>query len=141
MSFDLFWRILWVALLGALFVYALRDLRRGRSRFGGAVYSRDAQPVEYWFSVLLPLLFSPLLLLALFLPGEPLPLAYLSNIMIATIPAFWVVRALQTGRAGVAQVEFERALGPREYWLILGFTAAGAALMAGLGLLGLLTTA
>ena len=104
----------------------------GHARYGDFVYRRSEEPVPYWFTVLFPPSAIFLLSLALITDMGENDFRFdqaASWSLWTTLFGFGLIRALQTGRAGVGRVHFARDEEPREYWIIVLLYAAVEVLM------------
>jgi hypothetical protein len=122
------------AALAAVFILCLGFVSyriwAGHARYGDFVYKRSEEPVPYWFTVLLPPAAFFLLSLALIVDMGEKDFRFdqaVSWSLWTTLFGFGLIRALQTGRAGVGRASFARREEPREYWaIVLLYTAAEA---------------
>jgi hypothetical protein len=107
-------------------------IRAGHARYGDFVYRRSEQPAPYWFTTLFPPAAVFLLSLALTTSMGEDDLRFDQGVswsLWTILFGFGLIRALQTGSAGVGRVGFARSEEPREYWMIVFLYAAAEALV------------
>jgi hypothetical protein len=119
------------AALAAVFILCLGfvfyRVRIGHVRYGDFVYRRSDEPAPYWFTVLFPPVAVVLLSMALAVDMGDNDFRFDQTVswsLWAILFGFGLIRALQTGRAGVGRVCFARPEEPREYWIIVLLYAA-----------------
>jgi hypothetical protein len=119
-----------IILIGVMTIAAIgiagAELRSGRIGWGDRAYDRHSQPAEYWFQLLSLLIFVPAIyavMLFKHLTGHDgyIPLM---PVLFTIVGVFWLVRGLQTGVTGIADLELERRSDPSLYWTFLALVAA-----------------
>jgi hypothetical protein len=108
--------------------FALRSLKTGQ--IGWTRYDRHTQPAEYWFHFLTLVAFVPLIFAVMLFDQLSGQVGYIPVMpfVFAAMAGFWLVRSLQTGVTGLADLELERDIDPHLYWIFIGLTAAFLAL-------------
>jgi hypothetical protein len=112
----------------------VRALRSGEWWLGKGKYERGGQPAEYWFHVVFSVLTIPMLAWSAASLGEGRDdtrvWQFFFPFFVGLPAAFWLVRSLQTGSTGIADLVFEREQEPKEFWTFILFHLALIALAA-----------
>jgi hypothetical protein len=128
---------LMIALLGLFILFegfvVGRALFTGRRGFREHVTHRDDDPTQFWAMTCLSALTIPASawLIWRYARGDPPAPGSTDGfdlILTATV-AFWLIRFLVSGVAGVSDTRFSRSEEPREYWLLTAFVALALAFL------------